>query len=177
MSAIPTAVLSPRLDRNLSRRASLNALAALLDYGVRILIQVVLAPLMLRSLGAPGYGAWQVIQRLVGHATPAGGRPGEALKWVVAQSQASEDQQRKRQQVGTAVAVWALFLPLVGAVGLALAWFAPALVKAGENEEWTVRGAAALLVVNLMLAGVATVPQSVLQGENLGYRRLGLSTG
>ena len=57
----------------LSRRASLNALAAMVDYGARIAIQLLTAPLMLRSLGAGGFGAWQVLQRLVGHATPAQG--------------------------------------------------------------------------------------------------------
>jgi O-antigen/teichoic acid export membrane protein len=177
MSAAMSPAAPPRSrDATLSRRASLNALAALIDYGARIVIQLVLAPLMLRSLGAGGFGTWQVVQRLVGHATPAGGRPGEALKWVVAQAQTSDDEQRKREQVGTALAVWVLFLPLVGVLGFTLAWFAPAVVRAGEGGQWTVRGAAALLVVNLMLLGLGAVPQSVLLGENLGYRRLGLST-
>ncbi len=160
----------------LSRRASLNALAAAVDYGARIGIQLALAPLMLSALGAGGFGAWQVLQRLVGHATPAGGRPGEALKWVVAHDQASTDTERKRQQVGTAIAVWALFLPLVVGLGLVLAWVSPALVHADSHQVWVVRGAAALLVLNLALLGLAGLPQSVLLGENLGYRRLGLST-
>jgi len=160
----------------LSRRASLNALAAVVDYGARIAIQLVLAPLMLRFLGASGFGAWQVLQRLVGHATPAGGRPGEALKWVVAQAQGSDDVQRRRQQVGTAAAVWLLFLPLVVGLGGVLAWISPALVHETGGDAWTIRAAAGLLVVNLVLLGLAGLPQSVLQGENLGYRRLGLST-
>lgn len=160
----------------LSRRASLNALAALVDYGARIAIQLLLAPLMLRFLGSGGFGTWQVLQRLVGHATPAGGRPGEALKWVVAQAQTSADGERKRHQVGTAVAVWLLFLPLVLALGGVLAWISPALVDATGADAWAVRAAAGLLVVNMALLGLATIPQSVLQGENLAYRRLGLST-
>jgi O-antigen/teichoic acid export membrane protein len=160
----------------LSRRASLNALAAAVDYGARIGIQLALAPLMLSALGAGGFGTWQVLQRLVGHATPAGGRPGEALKWVVAHDQASADVERKRRQVGTAVAVWALFLPLVVGLGLVLAWVSPSQVHAHGDEVWVVRGAAALLVLNLALLGLAGLPQAVLMGENLGYRRLGLST-
>src|SRR5699024_9818153 len=97
----------------LSRRATLNALAAAVDYAARIVIQLVLAPIGLTHRGGGGFGTWQVLQRLVGHATPAGGRPGEALKWVVARGHATTDDERKRHQVGTAVAVWALFLPLV----------------------------------------------------------------
>jgi O-antigen/teichoic acid export membrane protein len=179
MTAIPARGEGEVVHRkrpNRSVRATLNALAALVDYTARIVIQLVLAPLMLGFLGATGYGVWQVLQRLIGHATPAGGRPGEALKWVVAQTQTSDDDERKRRQVGTAIVVWALFIPFTAVLGAVLAWFAPSLVHAQPDQVWTVRVAAALLVVNLIVLGLAGVPQSVLQGENLGYRRLGLST-
>ena len=148
----------------------------MVDYAARIAIQLVLAPIVLRYLGAGGFGTWQVLQKLVGHATPAGGRPGEALKWVVAHGQSLSDVERKRQQVGTAVAVWALFTPLVLVVGLGLAWVSPALVHASGDEAWVVRAAAGLLVANLVLMGLSNLPQSVLLGENQGYRKLGLST-
>lgn len=161
---------------SLTRRASLNALAALVDYAARIAIQLVLAPLLLRFLGSSGYGVWQVLQRLIGQATPAGGRPGEALKWVVAQAQSSENAESKREQVGTATAVWLLFLPAVALLGGVLAWLSPALVHADPGQVWVVRATAGLLVVNLVVLGLASIPQSVLLGENLGYRRLGLST-
>ena len=170
-----------RSDPTLTFRASLNALAAFVDYGARAVVQLVLAPLLLRFLGDAGYGAWQVLQKLIGHTTPAGGRPGEALKWVVAQEQRNQsgdpaDIARRRQQVGTAVAVWLLFLPLVAVLGAVLAWFAPALVRVGADHVWTVRIAAGVLVLNTMVLGLAAIPQSVLVGANLGYRRLGLST-
>jgi O-antigen/teichoic acid export membrane protein len=175
-AAATTPISGGRSRPPLTRRASLNALAALVDYGARVLIQLVLAPLMLRFLGPGGYGAWQVLQKLIGQATPAGGRPGEALKWSVAHHQSSGDEDRKRQQVGTALQVWVLFLPLVLLAGGVLAWWSPTFVHAAPGDVWLVRGTAALLVLNLVLLGLATVPQAVLQGENLGYRRLGLST-
>jgi O-antigen/teichoic acid export membrane protein len=171
-----------RDEPTLTFRASLNALAALVDYGARAVVQLVLAPLLLRYLGDAGYGIWQVLQKLIGHTTPAGGRPGEALKWTVAQGQrtsASTDEAevtRRRQQVGTAIAVWAMFLPLVVVLGLVLAWISPDLVHAHPDQVWMVRAAAVVLVLNVVVLGIAAVPQSVLQGENLGYRRLGLST-
>lgn len=171
-----TTDLASRPRPALTRRASLNALAAGVDYAARIVIQLVLAPLLLRSLGDAGYGVWQVLQKLIGHATPAGGRPGEALKWVVAQEQLSDDVESKRRRVGTAIVVWALFLPFVAALGGLLAWFSPTLLSTPADLEWVVRGTAGLLVLNLMVLGLAGLPQAVLQGENLAYRRLGLST-
>ncbi|HSE08339.1 MAG TPA: hypothetical protein VLB29_06715 [Nocardioidaceae bacterium] len=154
----------------------MNALAAGVDYAARISIQLVLAPLLLRFLGDAGYGIWQVLQRLIGHTSPASGRPGEALKWVVAHAQSSEDDEAKREKVGTAIAVWLLFLPLVTVLGGVLAWVSPALVHASPDQTWVIRGAAGLLVFNLIVLGIASIPRSVLLGENLGYRRLGVST-
>ena len=169
-------------DPTLTFRASLNALAALVDYAARAVVQLVLAPLLLTFLGAAGYGAWQVLQKLIGHTTPAGGRPGEALKWVVAQGQSTShstdeaEVARRQHQVGTAIAVWALFLPLVVVLGAVLAWISPELVHAHPDDVWAVRAAAGVLVLNVVVLGIAAVPQSVLLGQNLGYRRLGLST-
>lgn len=169
-------------DPTLTFRASLNALAALVDYAARAVVQLVLAPLLLTFLGTAGYGAWQVLQKLIGHTTPAGGRPGEALKWVVAQGQSTSDSTdeaevaRRQHQVGTAIAVWALFLPLVVVLGAVLAWISPELVHAHPDQVWVVRAAAGVLVLNVVVLGIAAVPQSVLLGQNLGYRRLGLST-
>jgi O-antigen/teichoic acid export membrane protein len=169
-------------DPTLTFRASLNALAALVDYAARAVVQLVLAPLLLTFLGAAGYGAWQVLQKLIGHTTPASGRPGEALKWVVAQGQSTShstdeaEVARRRQQVGTAIAVWALFLPIVVVLGALLAWISPELVHAHPDDVWAVRTAAGVLVLNVVVLGIAAVPQSVLLGQNLGYRRLGLST-
>ena len=104
LSKPKTIARSDRPRPSLTRRASLNALAAGVDYTARISIQLVLAPLLLRFLGDAGYGSWQVLQRRIGQASPASGRPGEALKWVVAQAQSSDDGEAKRERVGTAIA-------------------------------------------------------------------------
>ena len=74
LSKPKTIVRSDRPRPSLTRRASLNALAAGVDYTARISIQLVLAPLLLRFLGDAGYGIWQVLQRLIGQASPASGR-------------------------------------------------------------------------------------------------------
>jgi O-antigen/teichoic acid export membrane protein len=163
-------------DGSLTKRASLNAIASGVDYAARILIGLVLNPLLLSRLGDSLFGVWQVLIRLVGQVGPASGRPGEALKWTVAHDQASLDHEAKRRQVGHAVAVWFLFLPLQLTLGAALGWFAPAWLDLPGGTHSTVRLATVLLVVNLVLGSLTDLPRAVLQGENLGYKRLGLST-
>jgi O-antigen/teichoic acid export membrane protein len=159
----------------LTQRASLNMLAAVVDYGARVIVGLLLNPLLVSRLGDVVYGVYQVLGRLIGVATPAGGRPSQALKWTIAYDQYSTDYEAKRRQVGSALAVWFLFLPPLAVAGGVLAWFAPVWLDVPASLDWTVRLAGLVLVVDLIVTGLATIPWSVLQGENLGYKRLGLS--
>lgn len=163
-------------DKTLTKKASLNAVASILDYGARWFITFILNPLLVSGLGDFGYGTWQVLGRLIGYISPAGGRPTQALKWTIANHQASTDYEEKRQQVGSAVTVWLLFLPLLSLLGALLTWFIPVWLEAPLDFYPGIRWAAALLVANLIFTNLAEIPQSVLRGENLGYKRMGLTT-
>ncbi len=166
----------PRLrDDTLSRKATLNMAAAMLDYGARVVVGLIVAPVLVSRLGDVVYGVYQTIGRLVGFATPAGGRPSQALKWTIARHQHSDAYDEKRLQVGSAVAVWLVFLPPLAIAGGVLAWFAPELLGLPDSMHLAVRVAAGLLVVNLIVENFTLIPQSVVQGENLGYKRLGTS--
>ena len=162
-------------DDTLTKKASLNAAASAADQAAGIVAGLIINPILLTRLGDAGYGIWQVLQKLIGHASPASGRPGEALKWTIAHEQRSTDFDFKRRQVGNALAVWLLFLPLLVAIGGTLAWLAPIWLHVPQATYGTVRVAAAILVLDAVLFSLLYLPQSVLQGENLGYKRLGLS--
>lgn len=163
-------------DEGLTRKAFLNAFAAILDYASRLVTGFVMTPFLVRGLGDHGYGVWQVLERSMTYLSPATGRPGQALKWTIARDQASTDHEAKRRQVGSALTVWALFLPLLLAVGAAIAWAAPGWLKVPPALAWAVQLATLVLVGNSLANSLADVPRSVLQGENLGYKRMGLST-
>ena len=160
-------------DDTLSRKASLNALAAVLDYGARIVVGLIVQPILVSRLGDLLFGVYQTLGRLVGFATPAGGRPSQALKWTIARHQTSEEYEEKRLQVGSALAVWVLFLPPLAIVGGILAWISPLAPRPAGRPHTEVRVAAGLLVADLILINLLTIPQSVVQGENLGYKRMG----
>jgi O-antigen/teichoic acid export membrane protein len=161
---------------SLTRKAFLNGFASVLDYGARLLVGFILNPLLVTFLGAYGYGAWRILERLISYLSPASGRPTQALQWTIAKQQASVDFQEKRRQVGSALVVWLLFLPLSVALGAVLVWFVPTWLDAPTNLTRGVRVAAALLVADLVVMSLVNIPRSVLLGENLGYKRMGLST-
>ena len=162
-------------DENLTKKATLNTLASTLDYGASIIVSFFINPLLVSGLGDFGYGVWQVLGRMIGFITPATGRPTQALKWTIANQQSSTDYEEKRRHVGSTVAIWALFLPVLALLGGILVWFAPLWLDAPEAQYQPVRLATAILAMDLILATIVEVPRAVLRGENLGYKRMGLS--
>lgn len=163
-------------DGTLTKKASLNAVASALDYGARTIIGFIIQPLMVLYLGDFGYGVWQVLDRSVGYISPATGRPTQALKLIIATRQFSTDYEEKRRHVGSAIAVWFLSFPILLILGGLLAWFIPNWLDTPATLVWPVRIATALLVLDMALVSLTSLPKSVLEGENLGYKRMGLST-
>src|SRR6266498_1769271 len=163
-------------DQSLTKKASLNALGAMLDYGARMVVGLVINPFMVRGLGDYLYGVLQILGRLILYISAASGRPTQALKWTIANQQSSVDFEAKRRNVGSALTVWTMFIPVVGLLGLFLVWLAPAWLNAPKEVIWIIRVSAAIMSVDLILTTLADIPQSTLQGENLGYKRMGIST-
>ncbi len=162
-------------DNGLTKKAYLNALTVVLDYGASLLVGFVVTPLLVAGLGNYLFGMWQVLIRLIGYITPASGRPGFALKATLANQQASTDYSQKRRYVGSTLLIWLMFLPLLVGVGAIVTWYIPAWVHAPASLVWIVRVVAAILVADLVFDALSSVPQVTLQGENLGYKRMGMS--
>lgn len=162
-------------NKSLTKKASLNALASALDYGARLLVGFIITPLLVAGLGDYLYGAWRVLERMAGYISPASGRATQALKWTIANHQTSSDYKAKRCYVGSTLAVCIFFLPIMTILGGLLAWFVPSWIDAPKNLFWSVRLTTGLLIAGLFITSLAEIPRSVLEGENLGYKRMGLS--
>jgi len=169
--------LARRPDERLTQKASLNAVALLLDYFTKIAVGLVVTPILVGGLGRSVFGIWEMLGRLIGYMSVTDGRPTEALRLVIANEQAIDDPASKRRYVGSALAIWVLFLPILVAAGAVLVWLSPTLTKASPESYFSVRVTAAFLVINFLLANLAALPESVLRGTNLGYRRMGLQAG
>lgn len=172
---VPKTILLVFRGDSLTKRASLNAVAVALDYGARLLIGFIVTPLMVAGLGSYHFGTWQVLNRLIGYISPSSGRPTQALRLTIARDQASADPEQKRRFVGSALTVWLLFVPLTVVLGGLVVVMAPHWLKAPLADFGMVRACTALLVANLAMTSLATIPSSVLEGENLGYKRMGIS--
>ena len=174
-AASPVAPVAHEGARNLTRRASLNAVASLLDYFTKAGVSLVITPLLVSGLGRTLFGVWEMLSQLTNYLSPADARPSEALRLIIAQRQTSADYAANRRSVGAALVVWGLMLPLIATLGAVISiWIAPALTHAAPEVRGAVRLTTALLALTFILAALQDVPESALSGMNLGYKRMGL---
>jgi len=173
----PQAEIGAARSTTLTARASLNVLQSLLDYSVKLAVGLVLVPIMVTGLGRTLYGVWEMLGRIAGYIESADGRSTQALRLVISNQQTSDDHGAKRRWVGSALAVWVCFLPLWATAGALLIWLAPTVTKVPAEYYHTVRIACVLMMGAVLVAGLGTLPESVLRGMNLGYKRMGLQAG
>jgi O-antigen/teichoic acid export membrane protein len=145
----------------LTKRASLNAAQALLDYVAKLGVGLLVTPILLNGLGRSLFGVWEMLGRLIAYMSATDGRPTEALRLVIATKQAADDPIVHRRAVGAALMVW----------------LSPIVTRVSPSLYTTVRLVSAALVLTLLLGGLASVPESVLRGMNLGYKRMGFQAG
>src|SRR6266542_2464979 len=149
----PPKVRAAAMEHARTKVAGLNVVASLLDKGCRIIVGLLITPLLVAVLGKQMFGVWQIIRSLISYMGAADGRPIEALKWLMANRQSEDDPELKRRYIGSAAAVWLIFLPVGTLLGGILVWIAPSITKAGPAFDWVVRGACALLVLDFLLGG------------------------
>ncbi|HKY05401.1 MAG TPA: hypothetical protein VJQ56_10950 [Blastocatellia bacterium] len=164
-------------SKGLTERAFLNAISSFLDYTVKVGVTLVITPLLVSKLGSSLYGVWQMLGRTVTYMQAADGRPTQALKWIIANQQGIDDPAVKRRHVGSALGVWLLFLPLIATVGALLVYFAPTITRVPPESFLAVRITCGLLVLDFLLINLVELPEAVLRGMNLGYKRMGLVAG
>ena len=169
-----SAVLS---DKTLTKKAYLNALASMLEYVTSLLVGFLVTPFMVTGLGDYSYGLWQVLYRIIGYLTPASGRPGYALKWTLVHQQVSNDYEQKRRYVGSTLVVWVIFLPFLISLAAIMAWQLPGWVHAPAAFVWPIRIVCFVLVSDMAVDTFAAIPRTILESQNLGYKRMGLSAG
>jgi O-antigen/teichoic acid export membrane protein len=158
-------------ERNLTQSTFLNAASSLLNYGTGIVVALLLNPLLLTFLGPSLFGVWKICQRLLTYVSAADGRASQALKWTIASRRSTTDVEQKQREIGCAIVVWLRFLPLVLLAGGLLAWFSPWFIRGLPAEYFTItRLTCAVLVVNLLLFPLKSIPESVMVGMNLGYK-------
>ena len=156
---------------NLTQKAFLNAASSLLKYVAGVVVALLLTPLLLSLLGQSLFGTWKICQRLLTYMSATDGRASQALKWTIANRRSTSDVSQKQREIGCAIVIWLRFLPFVVFAGSLLSWFSPYFIRGLPTEHFLLtRMTCAVLVVNLLLFPLKSIPEAVMVGMNLGYK-------
>jgi O-antigen/teichoic acid export membrane protein len=151
-------------------------LSGALQQSARVLVSLLTTPLIVRGLGTELYGAWAMIQQATGYLALGDARPMGALKFSLATEQHLDDGEAKRRQVGAALVIWLLGLPLLLVAGLGLLNLAPSIIRVATDHIAAVRLTLALSIIALALDRLLCLPSNILRAVNLDYRAAGLNT-
>lgn len=147
----------------------------ILRQGAQLLVGFVITPVVIRGLGAELYGAWQMVEQAVQYLARSDLRPMGTLRYFISVRQHSEDLEEKKRLVGSALLVSLFMSPLILSVGAGLVWATPLFIKVVPEYEWAVKVTMAIAVLRIVFDKVFGVPASILAGENLEYKAMGLN--
>ena len=165
---------------SLTKKAKDNASSGLLFFATKIIITLIMNPLLIQFLGTSHFGIWKSIENFLGFASVADGKATQALKWTIANQEASNDFDRKKRLIGSALYIWIAFLPLMSILIGLFVYFSPELIKDVDAADHTLVASVFLLLgINLIITPLFGVPESVLIGTNQGklayYNNMGWS--
>jgi len=161
---------------NLTRRAGLTLLSNLLEQGASLIVGFLVTPLIIRGLGTELYGAWTMIQRTAGYLALSDFRPMGTLKFTLAIRQHVEDTDEKQRQIGSALLVWLITLPILLIFGCFVIWATPSFIRTSSGYQYLVQITMTIMILGVVLGRLLSLPGNVLRGMNLGYKAMGLNT-
>jgi O-antigen/teichoic acid export membrane protein len=165
----------PDPGQDLTWRAKLTFASQILAQAAQFISGFFFTPIIVRGLDKELYGAWGMISSLLGFLGLANLNATSILKLMLGVRQHNPDVAEKRRLLGAALWQWAVFLPIILLAGALLVLFAPRLVPSSPENLSAVYWTMALMVLNVPLMQVCSLPGSVLAGQNLDYKAMGLN--
>ena len=164
-------------ERNpdLAQRAILTSVSGLLQQAAQLSVKFLVTPILIQGLGTELYGAWLMIQQIAGYVSLSDLRPMGTLKFTLAVQQHVEDLDQKRRQVGAAIKLWLLTLPMFLVISVLVVWAIPRFVSVKPENVQALQLSAALIVFSIPLTRVLSLPANILRGINLDYAGMGLN--
>jgi O-antigen/teichoic acid export membrane protein len=163
------------VPKSLTTKASLGAASNALQFVIRLIVSFVITPIIINGLGKELYGAWTIIQQIVGYVALADLRATSIIKLTLAVKQHDNDFHYKRQQVGASILVLLFVFPIILLLGGFVIWFAPTIIKTDPQYNLAVRIALGIGLVGIIIDLLSSIPGNILRGVNLEYKAMGLN--
>lgn len=159
---------------NYKKKGLLNLIANGINFIANLGVAFFVSPVIIKGLGDTFYGIWKVLNQLTGYLNTVEFQTTDTLKWVVAKKRAEIGQDELRKEVAAAIVVATMVIPIFIVGGVLMVYYAPSIVNVSDDYIEIVRISMAILVFGFILKKYTSIPLAVLQGMNLGYKKVGL---
>jgi O-antigen/teichoic acid export membrane protein len=162
-------------DDSLTNRAAKTMVNAMLVNVVQFFVNFFITPVIITTLGAELYGAWQMILQAVQYLARGDLRPMGTLRILLAVRQHDNDIHEKQRLIGAALLLTFGMLPLVLFAGYFLVIYSPSFIRVAVASQGAVQTALAISILCIAVDKLIGIPGSVLSGMNLEYKAMGLT--
>lgn len=159
----------PVEEASLSRKAGLTFASSFAQQILKVLLAFIVTPILISGLGRTLYGAWLMIQQILGYLAFADLRPMSALKFWLSVNQHKPESEEKRKTIGAAMLLWAFALPIFLILCSVIVWLSPVLIPSEPDVSAIVRLALIIALVTTFIDRLFSLPGNVLRGQNLDY--------
>ena len=161
----------------LTQRAMLTFAGNLVVQIAEFLTGFFISPFIIRGLGSQLYGAWGMLQQILGYFSLTELRATNSLRFLLSLQQHRESNSDEKQRlIGSTLVLMALSFPFTIALGLGLIWFLPNIIRIEPNYTAGLRIALIILLVNAVLDRILAIPMHILKAQNIDYAGMGINT-
>ena len=162
---------------SLSQRALLTFIGNMIVQAAEFLTGFFITPIIIRGLGPNLYGAWGMLQQMLGYFSLSELRSTTSLRFLLSLRQHREnDTEEKQRLIGSTLLLWAFSMPISIAFGIGLVWFLPNIIRAGSENIAGIRVALIVLLFNSVLDRILSIPMHILKAQNMDYAGMGVNT-
>lgn len=150
---------------NRNRQLKIGALLGYFNYGVKMVVQLLYVPIMLRLLGKSEYGVYQLVASLISYLSLLNfGFGGAYLRFY---AQCKHDKEKEAELNGTFLSIFMLFAMLALIVGTVLTINSATILgsKLSADELMLAKMLMAILVLNMALTFPSSVFTSIITAK------------
>lgn len=158
------------LHLNLQTKSFYTGLTKILQIGLSFIVQFMITPFLLGSLGKELFGVYVIINKLQGYVSVVDLRPSAILRFKLSASQTENNIISKREYIGSSLIVSAILLPFIILVGYFLSLGFGYYFKIDEQYILVGKTAVILLSIFIGIKGFLGVPEAIIRGNNAEYK-------
>ena len=153
-----------------SGKIKLNVVSGLMFFFLNSFFSLFINPFLLNNLGASGFGLWKLINQYMGFISFADGKSSQALKWTIADKESYNNFSSKKRDVGAAIIVWLIMLPILVCSVAFISFYFPSLINENPHIEINLlRIIVGCMGLNMIFNSIFSIPEAVLIGTNNVY--------